>query len=140
MVVNVIMKRSPQIGTIGELISLLHELRQLATIQPGYISGKSLLSAYNGASLLVVSRWMSLQHWEEYEKCPERQGLLDRLELLLKEPTRTEVYIESTAVDSANEYGSSDEEIPPGKDSPSQQPAIDWKQPLGVRGIDKRSL
>ena len=140
MTVTVIMKRSPKVGATGELISILHDLRQLATSQPGYISGQTLLSAFNGCSTLVVSRWMLLQHWQEYENCPERLALVERLEPLLNEPASSKVYLESTRVDSAIEKEPSDEEISAGEDSPSQQPAIDWKQPLRVRGIDKRGL
>ncbi len=43
-------------------------------------------------------------------------------------------------VESAKENGSSDTETPPSKDSPSQQPAVDLKQPLGVGRIDSRGL
>ena len=43
-------------------------------------------------------------------------------------------------VESAKENGSSDTETPPSKDSPSQQPAVDLKQPLGVGRIDNRGL
>jgi len=100
MVVNVIMKRVPKIGASGDLISVLHELRQLAASKPGYISGQTLLSGFNVGSTLVISRWMSLRHWQEYENCPERQELLDELEPLLKEPTTTEVFFESQLLES----------------------------------------
>ena len=48
MAVNVIMKRSPKFGVIGVLISVFQDLRQLATSQPGYISGQTLPSTTNG--------------------------------------------------------------------------------------------
>ena len=95
MAVNVIMKRTPKTGANGELNSVLQELGQLATSQPGYISGETLYSAFNSGSTIVFSKWMSLQHWQEYENCPERQALLDRLEPLMDEPTAAEVYVES---------------------------------------------
>jgi len=44
------------------------------------------------------------------------------------------------AVDSILENGSTGEEIPATKDSGNQQPAVDLKQPLGVRGMDRRGL
>ncbi len=95
MAINVIMKRTPKSGAVGTLNSVLQELRQLATSQPGYISGETLYSAFNSGSTIVFSKWMSLQHWQEYENCPERQALLDRLEPLMDEPTAAEVYVES---------------------------------------------
>jgi len=67
--VNVIMKRTPKSGVMGKLTAVLQELRQLATSQPGYISGETLYSAFNPGSTIVVSKWMSLQHWQEYENC-----------------------------------------------------------------------
>jgi len=81
MAINVIMKRTPKSGAVGILNSVLQELRQLATSQPGYISGETFYSAFN------------LQHWQEYEICTERQGLIDRLAELLDEPAVTEVYL-----------------------------------------------
>ena len=95
MAINVIMKRTPKPGAVGTLNSVLQELRQLATSQPGYISGETLYSAFNSGSTIVFSKWMSLQHWQEYEICTERQALLDRLEPLMDEPTAAEVYVES---------------------------------------------
>ena len=44
------------------------------------------------------------------------------------------------AVGSTKENGSTGEEIPAAKDSAYQQPAVDLKQPLGVRGMDRRGL
>ncbi len=44
------------------------------------------------------------------------------------------------AVDSILKNGSTGEEIPAAKDSAYQQPAVDLKQPLGVRGTDRRGL
>ncbi len=93
MTVNVIMKRTPKTGVNGELNSVLQELRQLATSQPGYISGETVYSAFNSGSTIVFSKWMSLQHWQEYEICTERQGLIDRMAELLDEPAVTEVYL-----------------------------------------------
>ena len=93
MTVNVIMKRTPKSGAMGKLTTILQELRQLATSQPGYISGETLYSAFNPGSTIVISKWMSLQHWQEYEICTERQGLIDRMAELLDEPAVTEVYL-----------------------------------------------
>ena len=93
MAINVIMKRTPKPGAVGTLNSVLQELRQLATSQPGYISGETLYSAFNSGSTIVFSKWMSLQHWQEYEICTERQGLIDRMAELLDEPAVTEVYL-----------------------------------------------
>ncbi len=100
MAVNVIMKRTPKSGVMGILTAVLQELRQLATSQPGYISGETLYSAFNPGSTIVVSKWMSLQHWQEYENCPERRALLDRLNPLMDEPTTTEVYVTSPILES----------------------------------------
>ena len=101
MAVNVIMKRTPKSGAMGEFTIVLQELRQLAKSQPGYISGETLYSAFNSGSTLVFSKWMSLQHWQEYENCPERQALLNKLEPLMDEPTTAEVYVESPLLASA---------------------------------------
>jgi len=93
MAVNVMMKRTSKTGANEELNSIVQELGQLAMSQPGYISGETLLSASDTSSTLAVSQWASLQHWQEYEICTERQGLIDRVAELLDEPAVTEVYL-----------------------------------------------
>jgi len=91
--VNVIMKRTPKTAANGELDSVLQELGQLAMGRPGYISGETLLSSLDTSPTLVVSQWASLQHWQGYEICTERQRLLHRVAELLDEPAVTEVYL-----------------------------------------------
>ena len=93
MAVNVIMKRTPKTGANGELDSVLQELGQLAMSRPGYLSGETVRSSLDTSPTLVFSQWASLQHWQEYEICTERQGLLDRVAELLDEPAVTEVYL-----------------------------------------------
>jgi len=99
MAVIVTLKRDPESRVRNEVIPILQELQDLATSQPGYISGETLYSAFNSGSTLVVSKWMSMQHWQEYENCPERRALLDRLEPLMDDPTTTEVYADSPVLE-----------------------------------------
>ena len=45
-----------------------------------------------------------------------------------------------TVVDSTKENGYTGEEVPAAKDSAYQQPAVDLKEPMRVRGMDRRGL
>ena len=98
MAVKVLMKRVPRPGDWREMNGILHELRQLAINQPGYISGETMLSATQQGTTLVVSAWASVKDWKAYENSPQRKALLDKLEPVLAEPTNTEVWVESPVI------------------------------------------
>ena len=43
------------------------ELRSLATLQHGYMSGETLVSADDPNKIVVVSTWVSRKRWEEWQ-------------------------------------------------------------------------
>ena len=99
MAVKVLMKRTP-VGSDSfmEINKILKELRVLAMSQPGYISGETLLAADQQGTTLVTSVWASVRHWRAYENSPQRKAVLKKLEPLLGESTRTEIWVESPVV------------------------------------------
>jgi len=99
MAVKVLMKRTP-VGSncFMEINKILKELRVLAMSQAGYISGETLLAADQQGTTLVTSVWASVRHWRAYENSPERKAVLEKLEPLLGESTRTEIWVESPVV------------------------------------------
>lgn len=98
MAVKVMMKRVPKPGAWRDLNSILRQLRILALSQPGYLSGETLLSATDQGTTMVISIWLTLKHWKDYESSVERRALLKQLEPLLAQPPTTEVWVESPVI------------------------------------------
>ena len=72
---------------------LLMELRSLATLQTGYVSGQTLLSASNPHKLTVISTWISQKRWEEWHESAKRKEFSKQLEPLLEAPEEVEVFM-----------------------------------------------
>ena len=51
---------------LDEPYRLLSELRSLATIQSGYVSGETLVSMDNPNKVVVVSTWLSRKRWDAW--------------------------------------------------------------------------
>ena len=61
---------------------LLLQLRALATIQPGYISGRTLGEIGKLDELLVISSWESIDSWNSWLKNEDRQRIDQKIEAL----------------------------------------------------------
>jgi heme-degrading monooxygenase HmoA len=97
MAVKIIIERSADADKQGELLELLRELRARATLQPGYVSGETLLSVDRPGTHLIISTWHSLQDWRTWESHPQRLEVLSKIERLLISPSRTGVFVEPWA-------------------------------------------
>ena len=71
-------------GAQEEVKRLLRELRSHATRQPGFISGRSIVDAFNPTNFMTVSVWSSMASWESWEKNPERTAITDEINRLLQ--------------------------------------------------------
>ncbi len=80
MAVKVSMKRVPKSGAWRELNGLFRELRILAMEQPGYISGETVIDAYNPARFMAISTWPSIRSWEAWERDPNRRKILGQIQ------------------------------------------------------------
>ncbi|MCU0820931.1 MAG: antibiotic biosynthesis monooxygenase [Spirochaetes bacterium] len=92
MIVKVIINRKASKENEPELQSLLAKLRNRAIEQPGYISGETLKSVDNPGETIVISTWLSVEHWNKWFKNPERietQAVIDKM---LDEPAAYSVY------------------------------------------------
>ncbi len=100
MAIKVIMSRHVNIGWEPELDQFLVELRARALRQPGYISGETLVLASDPSVQLVISTWMTLKDWRDWEHHPERLEVIDKVNAILLSPARTEVWLERGAAPS----------------------------------------
>ncbi len=95
MSIEVMIKRKIKQGPqAGKLVPLILQLRALATYQPGYISGETLISVDRPGMHLVISTWHSLKEWRNWENNPQRLEIMAKIEPLLTAPHKTSVFTE----------------------------------------------
>jgi quinol monooxygenase YgiN len=93
MAVKVLITRQFKPDTLKDAYKFLMELRSLATLQTGYVSGETMVSADNPHKLVVLSTWISRGRWEEWQADPQRVQCSARIEPLLQSPESTEVFL-----------------------------------------------
>jgi heme-degrading monooxygenase HmoA len=93
MAVKVLIKRRFQQDKIKEAYKLLMELRSLATLQTGYVSGETLIGADDPNKMVVVSTWISVKRWQEWLRNPKRKKAAQKMESLLGSPEEAEVFL-----------------------------------------------
>ena len=93
MAVKVLIKRRFKKDKIREAYKLLMELRSLATLQTGYVSGETLIGADDPNNLVVISTWISANRWQEWLANPKRKSAAQKMENLLESPEEAEVFL-----------------------------------------------
>jgi len=93
MAIKVLITRRLKEGSFNEAFKLLMELRSLATVRSGYISGETLVSRDDLNKLLVISTWSSEKRWEEWSRNKKRINFSRKLEPFLEGPEQVEVYL-----------------------------------------------
>ena len=76
----------------AELAPLIVKLRSLATIQPGYITGKTFRCMDCPGEFLVISTWNSLEDWNRWLRSEQRTALQEQVDALLGEITEYRIY------------------------------------------------
>ena len=92
MAVKVLITRYFKEDKINEAHELLRQLRSRATMQPGYISGQTLISTEKPNKLVVVSTWAGPNAWKRWESHLERSSFIDRMSEYLERPEQKEVF------------------------------------------------
>ncbi len=92
MAVKVILYRRVPIAKRNELTPLLLELRSLAMVQPGYISGETLMNTDDPEEVLVISTWSDEPSWNRWLENEKRQNVQRRIDALLGRETMYQVY------------------------------------------------
>jgi hypothetical protein len=72
MAIKVIVKRKVAKGKEAELLPLLLDLRTKATSRLGYISGETLRGVEDPQDYMVISTWLSLENWKDWESSPDK--------------------------------------------------------------------
>ncbi|MBL6990970.1 MAG: antibiotic biosynthesis monooxygenase [Bacteriovoracaceae bacterium] len=92
MSVKVILSRKVRDDVREELTPLLIQLRNLAMVRPGYISGETLINMDDPRDFLVISTWKSHQEWNSWVNDDRRKDIQKTIDALLDGPTVYKVY------------------------------------------------
>ena len=93
MAIGVVIKRITEGGDNAKvLLPHIIELRALAVRQPGYISGETFFNIGRPDECLVISRWISLEHWQKWIRDPRRIELDGNMEKHLVSKTEYSIY------------------------------------------------
>ena len=92
MPVKIIIKRKAPKEKEKELLPLLLELRSLAVVQAGYISGETLRNVEDPEDYLVISTWTSVDNWKAWDASIQRAEVQDKIDALLGEKTDYSIY------------------------------------------------
>ena len=75
-----------------KLAPLILKLRSLATIQPGYITGKTFHCLDCPGEYLVISTWNTIDDWNRWLQSEQRMALQKQVDDLLGEATQYRIY------------------------------------------------
>jgi heme-degrading monooxygenase HmoA len=92
MSIKVLIKRTVPQEKSREMLNLFKEMRSLATVQDGYISGETLKSTDRLDVFLVISTWASSSDWENWLKNKDRQKIQGKIDALLGGNTSYEIF------------------------------------------------
>ena len=84
MSIRLTVERETIPGSQGQLKTLLLELLSKAVLHPGFISGETVVSAFNPAIFMTISTWSSIAAWERWEKSDERTQTIEKINTLLQ--------------------------------------------------------
>ncbi len=93
MAVEVIIRRTFKNAAQAEkLVPLIVQLRSLATIQKGYITGQTLRCLDCQGEYLVISTWHTEADWTRWFQSATRRELQQQIDDLLGEKTEYRLY------------------------------------------------
>ena len=95
MAVKVTVERKVIPGEQRKIARLLRELRSKAVVNPGFISGETVLDMHSPAIFMTISNWSSLAVWENWEKNPERLQVIEKINALLQGQATVRLWIDN---------------------------------------------
>ena len=82
-------------GNQEELAELLRELRSAAVLQPGFISGETVIDAFNPTIFMTISTWAGIGAWQDWERNADRHAIVARINALLQGTPMIRVWVDS---------------------------------------------
>ena len=84
-------ERRAKEGQVSQLQRLLLDLRAEGIREPGYVSGETLVGSHDRSLYVVISTWLSFEHWQAWAGSSQRQKLAAEVEQLLTAPEKITV-------------------------------------------------
>jgi len=91
MPVTVLIKRKFKPEHIQNAHQMIVKVRSLATLEPGYISGQTLVSRDDHCKLVIMSMWDSVKNWEAWRDNDMRKEFARKMETIMEGPEEHEV-------------------------------------------------
>lgn len=93
MAISVMIQRTfKDSQTAAKMAPLIVKLRSQATIQPGYITGRTFRCLDCPGEFLVISTWNTLDDWNRWHQSEERTAIQKQIDELMDETTRYRIY------------------------------------------------
>ena len=90
--IKVHIKRKVAPEKMEDLRALINQLRSMTMGQPGYIAGETLLRVDQPGESLVVSKWQSIDYWQQWMNSKERAQIQAQIDSLSGQETQYEIY------------------------------------------------
>jgi heme oxygenase (mycobilin-producing) len=90
--IKVLQERRVKKKNFTRLIASLNDLRSAALHQPGYVTGETLFKGNELIDVLVISTWISEDHWKAWTTSEERIELNDIVNGLIEGESKTNIY------------------------------------------------
>lgn len=90
--IKVLLERCVNREKYDQLLGLIKDLRAEALHQPGYMTGETLVSENDIVKVLVISTWVSEEHWKAFLTTEQRIELEAMVDGLLEEEVKVSVY------------------------------------------------
>ena len=75
-----------------DVMHLVIKLRSMCMGKPGYIAGETLKRLDKPGESLVVTKWKSVHHWDQWFQSEERSKIQNKIDQHLGEDTLYEIY------------------------------------------------
>ena len=92
MAIDVVIRRNFKEDRVHDALFLNAEMRALATVQPGYITGTTKVNLDDPTKMLVVSTWDSKEAWKSWWDSDIRFDYYKKMKDALESSEEIELY------------------------------------------------
>ena len=92
MAVKVIINRRVPSDLASNIKPLLLQLRGLASEQPGYVSGETLINVDDHEEFVVLSTWRTIDQWKTWQSDPRRTEIEGSVEAMIGSSAHYQAY------------------------------------------------
>ena len=90
--IKVLLERKVKKENYDKLIAMLKDLRAASLRQPGYVIGETLVRGDDPIDTLVISTWISEDHWKAWTTLEKREEINNMISALIEGDTRISIY------------------------------------------------